>query len=64
MFMLIRNLIVVYELMRPFQLFCVDDSRFSIFVCQYTQNVYNKLFFFTLCTLVSGFNCVARRLTP
>ena len=44
MFMLIHNLIVVYELMRPFRLFCVNDSRFSIFVCQYTQNFYNKLF--------------------
>ena len=44
MFTLILNLIVVYELMHPFRLFCVDDSRFSIFVCQYTQNVYNKLF--------------------
>ena len=43
MFTLICNLIVVYELMRPFRLFCIDDSRFSILVCQYTQNVYNKL---------------------
>ena len=51
MFTFIRNLIVVYELMRPFQLFCVDDSRFSIFVCQDTQNVYNKLFY-TLYTCV------------
>ena len=63
MFTLIHNLIVVYELMCPFRLFCVDDSGFSIFLCQYTQNVYNKLFF-TLCTLVSGFNCIARHLTP
>ena len=44
MFTLIRNLIVVNELMRSFRLFCVNDSRFSIFVCQYTQNIYNKLF--------------------